>query len=142
MGLRKPDSGNQGRILTRGTPRREPKPRTMSVKFKIVQKLSLSKLLSVIILKLDEVRKWIEENMFKGFIQNSSSSCAALILFVKKKDGNLRLCFNYRALNDITIKRLIPATKNRRITQPSSRSQILYLSRPPIRIQPNKDQTR
>ena len=55
-----------------------------------------------------EVRKWIEENMSKGFIQNSSSSFASPILFVKKKDGSLRLCVDYRALNDITIKDRYP----------------------------------
>ena len=54
--------------------------------------------------ELTEVRKWIEENMSKGIIRNSSSSCASPILFVKKKDGSLRLCVDYRALNDITIK--------------------------------------
>ena len=42
--------------------------------------------------ELTEVRKWIEENMSKGFIRNSSSSCASPILFLKKKDGSLRLC--------------------------------------------------
>ena len=54
--------------------------------------------------ELQEVRKWIEENLSKGFIKASSSSCASPILFVKKKDGSLRLCVDYRALNDITIK--------------------------------------
>ena len=54
--------------------------------------------------ELAEVRKWITENLSKGFIRASSSSCASLILFVKKKDGSLRLCVDYRALNDITLK--------------------------------------
>ena len=54
--------------------------------------------------ELTEVRKWIEETMSKGFIRNSSSSCASPILFVQKQDGSLRLCINYRALNDMTIK--------------------------------------
>ena len=58
--------------------------------------------------ELTEVRKWIQENMSKGFIRNSSSSCASSILFVKKKDGSLRLCVDYRALNDITIKDQYP----------------------------------
>ena len=46
--------------------------------------------------------------MSKGFIRNSSSFCASPILFVKKKDGSLRLCVYYRALNDITIKDRYP----------------------------------
>ena len=58
--------------------------------------------------ELQEIHKWIEENLFKGFIRASSSSCASPILFVKKKDGSLRLCVDYRALNDITIKDRYP----------------------------------
>ena len=46
--------------------------------------------------------------MSKGFIPNSSSSCASPILSVKKKDGSLRLCMDYRALNDITINDRYP----------------------------------
>ena len=58
--------------------------------------------------ELQEIRTWIEENLTKGFIRASSSSYASLILFVKKKDGSLRLCVDYRALNDITIKDRYP----------------------------------
>ena len=58
--------------------------------------------------ELAEVRKWVEENMSKDFIRNRSSSCASPILFVKKKDGSLRLFVDYRALNDITIKARYP----------------------------------
>jgi len=54
--------------------------------------------------KLREVRKWIDENPSKSFISASSSSTTSPILFVKKKDGSLHLCLDYRALNDITIK--------------------------------------
>ena len=54
--------------------------------------------------ELKEVRKWIDENLSKSFIRASSSSTASPILFVKKKDGSLRLCIDYRALNDITVK--------------------------------------
>ena len=45
--------------------------------------------------ELQEVRTWIEENLYKGFISASSSSCASPILFVKKKNGSLRLCMDY-----------------------------------------------
>ena len=54
--------------------------------------------------ELKEVKKWIDENLSKSFIRASSSSATSPILFVKKKDGSLRLCVNYRALNDITVK--------------------------------------
>ena len=44
----------------------------------------------------------------KGFIQPSKSPFGAPILFVKKKDGKLRMCIDYRALNQITIKNRCP----------------------------------
>jgi len=54
--------------------------------------------------ELKEVRKWIDEDLSKSFIRASSSSAASPILFVKKKDRSLRLCVDYHALNNITVK--------------------------------------
>ena len=45
----------------------------------------------------------MEELLSKGFIRHSTSSWGALVLFVKKKDGSLRLCIDYRQLNRATI---------------------------------------
>lgn len=50
---------------------------------------------------LDE---WIDEELRKGYIRPSKSPVAAPFFFVKKHDGGLRPCMDYRALNDITIK--------------------------------------
>jgi dUTP pyrophosphatase len=54
--------------------------------------------------ELEELKKNIEENLEKGFIRRSTSPAGAPVLFVKKKDGSLRLCVDYRALNKVTIK--------------------------------------
>ncbi len=54
--------------------------------------------------KLKTVRAYVEENLRKGFIRHSQSSCGAPIVFAKKKDESLRLCVNYRGLNKITVK--------------------------------------
>ena len=46
----------------------------------------------------------MKELLDKGFIRPSSSPWGAPVLFVKKKDGSLRLCIDYRQLNKVTIK--------------------------------------
>jgi hypothetical protein len=54
--------------------------------------------------ELKALRDWLDENLAKGFIQPSKSPAGAPILFVKKKDGSLRLCVDYRGLNKISVK--------------------------------------
>ena len=54
--------------------------------------------------KLDALWEYLEENLQKGFIQESQSSARYSILFVPKSDGSLRLCVDYWALNNITVK--------------------------------------
>ena len=44
----------------------------------------------------------------KGFIRPSHSPWGAPVLFVKKKDGTLRLCIDYRLLNQVTVKNKYP----------------------------------
>lgn len=54
--------------------------------------------------ELDEVKRQLDELLSKGFIRPSVSPYGAPILFVKKKDGSMRMCIDYRALNKTTIK--------------------------------------
>ena len=58
--------------------------------------------------ELAVLREYIDENLAKGFIRPSTSPAGAPILFVKKKDGTLRLCVDYRALNRVTVKNRYP----------------------------------
>jgi hypothetical protein len=51
-----------------------------------------------------EFKKQLQELLDKGYIRPSSSSWGCPALFVKKKDGSLRLCVDYRPLNAVTIK--------------------------------------
>ena len=54
------------------------------------------------------LRDYIQENLAKGHIRSSSSPGGAPVLFVKKADGTLRLCVDYRGLNKITRKDRYP----------------------------------
>ncbi|MBW0561302.1 hypothetical protein O181_101017 [Austropuccinia psidii MF-1] len=56
----------------------------------------------------DTLRAYISENVEKGFIRPSSSSTGEPVLFVKKKDGGLRLCVYYCKLNAVTRKNKYP----------------------------------
>ena len=58
--------------------------------------------------ELETLKEWFEENLSKGFIRASSSPAASPILFVKKNDGTLQLCVDYRGLNEGTIKNRYP----------------------------------
>ncbi|WVZ63250.1 hypothetical protein U9M48_012895, partial [Paspalum notatum var. saurae] len=57
----------------------------------------------------DEVKKNIDELLAKGYIRPSSSPWAFPVLLVEKKDTNeKRMCVDYRALNEVTIKNKYP----------------------------------
>jgi hypothetical protein len=59
-------------------------------------------------LEVVELKKQIDELSEKGYIRPSTSPWAAHVLFVEKKDGTRRLCVDYRALNEVTIKNMYP----------------------------------
>lgn len=58
--------------------------------------------------ELEELKKQLDENLKHGFIRPSRSPFGSPVLFVKKKDGSMRLCVDYRALNKITVKNKYP----------------------------------
>ena len=55
-----------------------------------------------------EPKKQIDELLEKGYIRPSTSPWAGLVLFVEKMDGTNRMCIDYRALNEVTVKNKYP----------------------------------
>lgn len=58
--------------------------------------------------ELKELKEQLQDLLDKGFIKPSVSPWGAPMLFLKKKDGSMRMCIDYRQLNKVTIKNKYP----------------------------------
>ncbi|TYK29806.1 ty3-gypsy retrotransposon protein [Cucumis melo var. makuwa] len=58
--------------------------------------------------ELKELKVQLQELLDKGFIRPSVSPWGSPVLFVKKNDGSMRLCIDYRELNKVTVKNKYP----------------------------------
>jgi len=58
--------------------------------------------------ELGVLRTFIDEHLSYSFIRQSTSAHGAPVLFVRKKDGSLHLCVDYRGLNKISKKDCYP----------------------------------
>jgi transposase InsO family protein len=58
--------------------------------------------------ELETVKEYLTDNLAKGFIEPSQAPFAAPVLFVKKPNGSLRFCIDFRALNALTRKDRYP----------------------------------
>ena len=58
--------------------------------------------------KLKELKTQLWELLDKGIVRLSVSPWGATILFVKRKDGTLWICIDYRQINNVTVKNKYP----------------------------------
>ncbi|XP_075479366.1 uncharacterized protein LOC142520247 [Primulina tabacum] len=58
--------------------------------------------------ELKELKEQLQDLLEKGYIRPSMSPWGAPVLFVKKKDGTMRMCVDYRQLNRATVKNKYP----------------------------------
>ena len=58
--------------------------------------------------ELKELKTQLQELLDKGFVRPSVSAWGAPVLFVKRKDGTLRMCIDYRQINKVTMKNKYP----------------------------------
>ena len=65
----------------------------------------------MVLAELKELKTQLQDLLDKGFIRSSVFLWGAPVLFVKKKDGTMRLCIDYRQLNMITIKNKCPLSR-------------------------------
>jgi hypothetical protein len=61
--------------------------------------------------ELEELKKQLADMLSKGLIHPSASPWGSPVLFVDKRDGTIRLCVDYRKLNEVTIKNKYPLPK-------------------------------
>ncbi len=58
--------------------------------------------------ELEIMKKQIKEDLARQFIRSSKSSAVSPVLFVSKKDGSMKMCVDYRSLNQITVRNHYP----------------------------------
>ncbi|KAI1003906.1 hypothetical protein K3495_g4304 [Podosphaera aphanis] len=58
--------------------------------------------------ELKVIRKWLDDNLSKRFIREFRARCAATLLLATKPGDGVRVCHDYRGLNNVTIKNRYP----------------------------------
>jgi hypothetical protein len=61
--------------------------------------------------ELEELKKQLKELSDNGYIRPSASPWGSPILFMKKKDGSMRMCIDYQNLNTVLVKNKYPLPK-------------------------------
>ena len=80
----------------------------MKIDFKEWQEPQNTNLQPMSPMELEELLKYLEENLGRGWIRRSKSPVLAPIVFAKMKDGSIKVCVDYRNLNRVTVKNRYP----------------------------------
>lgn len=59
-------------------------------------------------MELRILKRWLDDNLAKGFIRPSKSSAASPILMAQKPGGGVRICVDYRGINNVSLKSRYP----------------------------------
>ena len=80
------------------------KPFNHKLHFNSISKIKASHLYKISTRELTVIKEYLIKNLKKDFIKPLSSFFLLSILFVKKKNGDLKFCINYRNLNQLIKK--------------------------------------
>ena len=80
----------------------------MKIKFKDGQELRNTNLRPMSPVELEELWRYLEENLGKGWIGQSKSPVSAFIVFARIKDGSIRVCVDCQNLNHATVRNRYP----------------------------------
>lgn len=84
------------------------RPINCTIEFMPGAKLPKPKIYSMTPREMDELRKYIDTNLARGFIQPAKSWVAAPVLFKEKKDRLMRLCVDFRGINAVCAENTYP----------------------------------
>jgi hypothetical protein len=59
-------------------------------------------------MELRVLKRWLDDNLAKGFIRPSKSSVPSPVLLAQKPGGGVRICVDYRGINNVTMKSRYP----------------------------------
>jgi hypothetical protein len=66
-------------------------------------------------MELRVLKRWLDDNLAKGFIRSSKSSAASPVLLAQKSGGGVRIRVDYRGINNVTLKSWYPIPLTREI---------------------------
>ncbi|KAK9395822.1 tyrosine-protein kinase Srms-like [Crotalus adamanteus] len=83
------------------------RPNDCSIELVPGAKLPRPRMYAMSPLEMEEMQRYVNKNLARGFIERAKSSVGAPVLFKEKKDGSLRLCVDYKGLNAVSVENYV-----------------------------------